>query len=333
MFIRYLKSLFWFGFSASVFFVAFAAIAGLLAFAIWPMDPFNHFQPVILPLSFVGFLISAIFAYRQPFRGLMLTICATGFAASTLVVVPEVVGALTAPKNVVTDDDSMRLMTFNIYAKNDDYDALFEAIEKENPDFLLVQEYWREHREELSPRIEKLLPNFIFCQGGKRSFLAIYSRFPISETTGHDCNEEISNGQRHSIISVKVEAEIPFNLVTTHFDWPIPADRQFEQMRKVASSLNSIEGPLLIGGDFNSTPFSYTHKNFVKNTGLTRAVWLTPTWPAPPTYPIDMPPWLQLDHILYRGDFVVSEPRRGENGGSDHFPLIVDFKLTENSSQ
>jgi GNAT superfamily N-acetyltransferase len=136
-------------------------------------------------------------------------------------------------------------MTFNIYAKNDDYDALFEAIEKENPDFLLVQEYWREHREELSPRIEKLLPNFIFCQGGKRSFLAIYSRFPISETTGHDCNEEISNGQRHSIISVKVEAEIPFNLVTTHFDWPIPADRQFEQnasQRRIWRKNRDIEG-------------------------------------------------------------------------------------------
>lgn len=324
---RNIKSLFWFGFSGAVFFVSLSAIAGLLAFALWPLDLFNHFQPIILPLSFIAFLISAIFAFKQPFRGLMLSICATGFAASSLVVIPEIVGAFRAPKNVVEGEGTMRLMTFNIYAKNDNYDALFASIEKEQPDFLLIQEYWKAHRAALSPRIEKLLPNYVFCQGGKRSFLAVYSRFPIEPTVGHDCNEAISTGQRHSIISVKVEAEIPFNLVTTHFDWPIPSDRQYAQMQKVAKSLQSIDGPLLIGGDFNSTPFSFAYKNFVKEAGLTRAVWLTPTWPAPPTYPIDMPPWLQLDHILYRGDFLVSEPKRGENGNSDHFPLIVDFKL------
>lgn len=318
-----------FGFAGGAFFVSLSAIAGFLAFALWPLDIFNHFQPIIFPLSAILFVISAVFAKHQPFKGMVLSFCAVGFVASSLVIIPELVGAYrhnSADKQIYAETDR-RLMTFNIYAKNENLDGLFASIQEQDPDFLFIQEYWSWHRQGLEKRITNILPYAVHCQGGKRSFLGVYSKYPLKEIEGHDCIDSLSAEQRTSIIALQVQDEIPFNVVTTHFDWPIPADRQQRQMGVVANVLNKIEGPLLFGGDFNSTPFSYAFKNLVSSTNMERVVWLLPTWPAPPTYPVDMPPWLQLDHILTRGGVTVGLPHRGENGGSDHFPLIVDFKV------
>ena len=331
MIARSLKFFTLFALWAGAFFVSVAAIAGLLAFVVWPLDVFNHFQPILFTLTLIMFVGLAIFAKTQPYRGFVISIIATGFVASSLVIVPEVVGGYVNQRPDRVEGETMRLMTYNIYAKNHDFDAIYAAVEKEQPDFLLLQEYWKDHRQGLSPRLEELLPYFVYCQGGKRSFLGIYSRFPIEPIEGNDCKTAISAEQRHSIIAVKVQAEIPFSLVTTHFDWPIPAERQYTQMDKVASALNGIDGPLVVAGDFNSTPFSYAFKNFATKSDLKRATWMIPTWPAPPTYPLPMPPWLQLDHIMTRGNIDTTAPWRGENGLSDHFPLIVDFKINAES--
>jgi endonuclease/exonuclease/phosphatase (EEP) superfamily protein YafD len=320
-------------FASGVFFVSLSAIAGFLAFALWPLDAFNHFQPIIFPISLVLFLVSAIFARRQPFRGLVLSVCAIGFVASSLVIIPEFIGAFTyKPVRIQQSDTSRRLMTFNIYAKNEDLEGLFQSVKEQDPDVLLIQEYWRWHREGLEERLSKLMPYSVHCQGGKRSFLGVYSKYPLKKLSVHNCIDSISAEQRTSIIAVEVQDEIPFNVVTTHFDWPIPAERQNAQMQVVVDALNGIDGPMLFGGDFNSTPFSYAFKSLVRKSGMRRAVWLMPTWPAPPTYPFDMPAWLQLDHILSRGNVVTGVPFRGQNGGSDHFPLVVDFAVGKDPS-
>lgn len=325
-----LLSLTKFLFAGGAFFVALSAIVGFLAFAFWPLDVFNHFQPIIFPLSSVLFLVSAIFAKHQPFKGLVLSFCAVGFVASSLVVVPEFVGTfLHNTKPVQLSADKRRLMTFNIYAKNEDLDGLYQSIKEQDPDILFLQEYWSWHRKGLQDRLSALMPFSVHCQGGKRSFLGVYSKFPLKELGGQDCIDSLSAEQRTSIIAVEVQDETPFNVVTTHFDWPIPSDRQKKQRQIVVDVLNKIEGPMLFGGDFNSTPFSYAFKGLVRDAGMTRAVWLTPTWPAPPTYPFDMPPWMQLDHILTRGEVKTSFVQRGANGGSDHFPLVVDFEISK----
>ena len=323
-----LLSIIKFLFAGGAFFVSLSAIAGFLAFALWPLDLFNHFQPIIFPLSLVLFLISAIFAKHQPFKGLVLSFSALGFVASSLIIIPEVVGHYqnSAGSDRVSDTNR-RLMTFNIYAKNDNLDGLFESVQEQDPDILLIQEYWSWHRKGLEKRLTALMPYSVHCQGGKRSFLGVYSKYPLKEIAGSDCIDSLSAQQRTSIIVVQVQDENPFNIVTTHFDWPIPSDRQRVQMQTVIDVVNGVTGPTIFGGDFNSTPFSYAFKNLVKKAGFTRAVWLRPTWPAPPTHPFDMPPWMQLDHILTRDGVTTNNPHRGANGGSDHYPLVVDFKV------
>lgn len=325
---RALTSFVIFGFSAAAGFVAIAAIVGFLGFALWPFDVFNHLQPLWLIGGGIGLFLAPLFLRRQPLRGFVIALSATGFLASTSIVLPEYLSGVQQVTPSVAQDKSLRLMTFNIYAKNDDLNALTISVLEVDPDIVVFQEFWRWHRAGLEERLKEKYPFALHCQGGRRSFVALYAKMPFAPQPGNNCVDNLAANQRTSIISVNFPAtdvHESFSVVTTHLDWPIPTDRQHAQMNALMDALQQIEGPLLVAGDFNSTPYSYALKNLIKRARLTRIAKGIPTWPAPPTYPFKMPAWLQLDQMMSRGEIVATPALKGPSGGSDHYPLYTDF--------
>lgn len=317
-----------FGFAATAGFFAFAAIVGFLGFALWPFDVFNHLQPIWLAGGILCLFMAPFLLRRQPVRGFVIALSATGFLASTSIVLPEYLAGVRQATPEVDTDKSLRLMTFNIFAKNDDLNALALSVLEVDPDIVVFQEFWRWHRAGLEERLTETYPYTLHCQGGRRSFIALYAKFPFAPQPGNDCMDSLTANQRTSIISVKfpaTEAHESFNVVTTHFDWPIPIARQRQQVETFVTALNQVDGPMLVAGDFNSTPYSYSLKGLIERASLKRIAKGLPTWPAPPTYPIPMPAWLQLDQLMSRGDVVATPARRGPSGGSDHYPLYTDF--------
>lgn len=221
-------------------------------------------------------------------------------------------------------------MTFNIYAKNDNLNALALSVLEVDPDIVVFQEFWRWHRAGLEERLTKTYPYTLHCQGGRRSFVALYAKIPFAPQPGNDCMDSLTADQRTSIISVQfpaTETHGSFSVVTTHFDWPVPIQRQRKQVDTFIEALAQVDGPVLVAGDFNSTPYSYSLKSLIERASLQRIAKNIPTWPAPPTYPIPMPPWLQLDQIMSRGNVIATPAHRGPNGGSDHYPLYTDFYI------
>ncbi len=101
-------------------------------------------------------------------------------------------------------------------------------------------------------------------------------------------------------------------------------------MNALLGALQRVDGPLIVAGDFNSTPYSYALKNLTARAGLDRIAIGIPTWPAPPTYPFPMPAWLQLDQVMSRGEIIATPARTGPSGGSDHYPLFTDFMVRSN---
>ncbi|MCF4098169.1 endonuclease/exonuclease/phosphatase family protein [Maritalea mediterranea] len=317
-----------FGFAATAGFFAIAAIVGFLGFALWPFDVFNHLQPIWLIGCIICLLLAPLFLSRQPVRGFVIALSATGFLAATAIVLPEYLAGLRQEAPQIEQDKSLRLMTFNIFAKNDDLNALALSVLEVDPDIVVFQEYWRWHREGLEERLSDTFPYTLHCQGGRRSFVALYAKMPFAPQPGNYCLDSLTANQRTSIISVRfpdTENMPGFSVITTHLDWPIPADRQRAQMERLIQAIQNTDGPILVAGDFNSTPYSYALKNLIARTDLIRIAKGLPTWPAPPTYPIPMPAWLQLDQMMRRGDIVASPAQRGPNGGSDHYPLYTDF--------
>jgi endonuclease/exonuclease/phosphatase (EEP) superfamily protein YafD len=117
--------------------------------------------------------------------------------------------------------------------------------------------------------------------------------------------------------------------MTTHMDWPYPIERQRDEFAAVAEAANTIEGPLLVVGDFNSTPWSYSIKAFEAASGLTRETRNLMTYPELFTTRrglIRLEPFLPLDHVFQRG-LTVSELAVGEQTGSDHRPVVFTFSV------
>ena len=76
---------------------------------------------------------------------------------------------------------------------------------------------------------------------------------------------------------------------------------------------------LLLGGDFNSTPWSFARRRDDRAFGLqrlTRGMFSWPAWAGALTaFPID--------HVYAGADWRLLDVRRGPNLGSDHYPLVV----------
>lgn len=332
MILKFLWRLIVFGAGALTVLGALGAIAGLLG-VVWPaLDLFNHVQLVLLPLTFVGLLLGLAVLRRQPLRGIVVSLAATGFLASVTVTAPEFVAAMAPRPAPLADRPVIRLMTFNIYANNRQLNRVIEPVRAAAPDILVVQEYWFDFRPELDGLFASMFPYSVRCQGGRRAFIALFSKTPFATAPGHACTDRPGEGGRVARISVRLtdSGGRAFTVMTTHLDWPYPSERQMLQMAELSQAASAVPGPLVIAGDFNSTPFSQALRTFTRENGLTRETRLLPTWPAEFFHgsPIDPPLFLPLDQVMVRGGIRVLDVERGaSSGGSDHFPVVVDFSI------
>ncbi|NOZ31837.1 MAG: hypothetical protein GXP01_01915 [Alphaproteobacteria bacterium] len=314
----------------AVFLLSLIAVAALFGFVWRPLDLLNHGQMIILPAIFLSLLFCFFVFRRQPLRGIALAIAGTGFMASGIITVPEFVGTLVRPPVVVAEGHPVRIMTFNVLANNGNTETLLDPISEEDPDIVVMQEYtpWLERR--FGAILRERFAYQIRCRGGLRANIVLFSHLPIENLGRDTCTPNWAEGGRTSIIVARVTPHRgePFTVLTTHMDRPLPIavqDRQFERLGEVISKL---DGDLVLAGDLNTTPFSYSLRTFARRQNMERRTRLLPTWPAPPTLtsPIEIPLFLPIDHILTRGNLTVTLVRRAASaGGSDHYPVIMDF--------
>ena len=88
---------------------------------------------------------------------------------------------------------------------------------------------------------------------------------------------------------------------------------------------------LIIAGDFNSTPWSFTLRRQDEALGLVRRNQAMLSWPAMAfsRWNIHMPlPFLAIDHVYAGSDWVTLGAERGPALGSDHFPVVVTLALS-----
>jgi len=96
------------------------------------------------------------------------------------------------------------------------------------------------------------------------------------------------------------------------------------QLGALAELVREARGPTLVCGDFNDTPFSATYRNFAARAGVANAA-AGQGYPA--TFPAGwLPVWIPIDHCVYRGGLVPVRVRAGPDVGSDHYPLVAEFR-------
>lgn len=310
------------------------AIVAVLGFIYPAMDLFNHVQPILF-FGLAALLVATpIFVRFRPLRALALSIAATGLIASSVIYVPELVSGFIPRTAPVEAAPTYRLMTFNVFGRNEEPESIVANIARVDPDFVTLQEYSPGVRAIVHPLLAGLYPHFQYCAGGQRAFVSLYSKLPFEPLDEDACSSSIMSTDRTARIIVRVQTETgpAFSLATTHNDWPAPVTRQAEQFARLRDALATVQPPLILVGDFNSTPWSYALRGFVSSAGLTRHTFNLPTFPTLWYYLRDWRPtfpFLPIDHVMTRGNISIHDLRTGDPSGSDHLPIIVEFSVGE----
>jgi len=320
------------GFGAAALGLGGAAIAAWFGFAVPFFDLFNHFQLILIAASVVALIgVLVLFGgsfWSWPLSGLLVL----GLAASAVTVGPETMAAFAPRPPLPTDGRQViTLMTHNLFGLNYDMPRMARYIASVKPDILAFQEHFPEQREGLDPLLRATYPYSVYCVGGKRANIAIFSKLPFEQVQDGDCTRDpLAAGRTaHILVRFTLSSGAQFALLTTHFDWPFPIERQAKQRQTIIDAVRGVTVPLIVVGDFNSTPWSYAQRNFATDAGLTRQTHGNLTWPVwlwvfgwRATWP-----FLPLDQVMTKGDIAIHDLQAGQPTGSDHLPIIVKFSV------
>ena len=232
-------------------------------------------------------------------------------------------------------------MTYNVHVgigmdKKLDLRRISEVILSDKPDLVALQEVDRGVKRtngideivelaRLTQMEYAFAPNLDF-QGGKYG-VAILSRYPLL-SIDHRRYANLREAERRGLLRVEVMVKgQPLNFVTTHLDYQFADGRLFET-EQLLKALDSVDGTLIVAGDFNDEPTGKSYKLML--TGF-RDAWadaVQGTGDDGLTFPADKPV-KRIDYVFFRTNKGISAKgaRVRRTLASDHLPLVVDLEL------
>ncbi|MFD0979737.1 endonuclease/exonuclease/phosphatase family protein [Tropicimonas aquimaris] len=203
--------------------------------------------------------------------------------------------------------------TVTVYQKNMSYriadtSALEADIREVAPDVLTLQELMPEARGMLD-NLSDILPNARVCEPTRVGSVALATRWPAVE------GSEICVG---GLAALQVETpEGRAWVVSLHLEWPWPFG-QSAHVRARLKVLEQLDGPVVLGGDFNMVPWSHAMHRIASSIGAERAGKVRPSFPLNPVLV------LPIDHVL------IPAGNRGATTlrpllGSDHRGLVARY--------
>ena len=290
-----------------------ALLAALLGRYVWLLDLFAHFRVQYTLL----FLIVAIllFALRAPLLG------AASIAGALLGAVPIVsyMGVQTA--RAAADTDKFRVVAFNTWFRNHDYAAVGRFLEQMQPDVIVLEELKREE----GMRLGEYLPSYPHVFNEARHYGAIvFARWPIVAAESLALTDTPSRAARVTLDWKGKQVTV----LGVHLHWPLgPTNSRLRngELAGIAEFAAGRSEPLIVAGDFNSTPWSSHFQTALARSGLNDCAaghGLAPSWPA------QFPPLgIRIDHCWASRHWRSTDVRVGPGLGSDHLPLIADLEM------
>jgi endonuclease/exonuclease/phosphatase (EEP) superfamily protein YafD len=301
--------------SAGATLAAVATVAGFLAPLGWILELATHFRVQYLAVLAIAAVVLAFRRQRGP-----AIVFATLAIANLLVVAPLWISAGTA---TAATGASVRVMLMNVFAENTDTRAVLDAVARHDPTVVLMQETNARWIEELRP-LAIAYPYSVQQPRADNFGIALFSKLPFEASrVVYFEDEDVPS----VFASLRVGART-VSILGVHALPPVSAEyaaNRNAHLAGIAAFARRAEPPLLVIGDFNTTPFSPVYRRLVRDSGLHDARigrGLNATWPT------QFPPLLiPIDHCLYSDGLSPSAWQLGEYVGSDHYPVIVDVDV------
>lgn len=260
-----------------------------------------------------------------------------------------------------TDVAEVKVMTYNIGVFRD-YKvhsksvaevkkSIVNLIKEQNPDIICLQESGKWPRNTAQEFLEMI--DYKYYSVNETNGNSYFSKFPIEDVNVFN---DVFVRKFVDIKKVKINKEESFYLVNCHFNsFGISSEeieyindtknivkdkevygksliaklkRGFESRTKSTSllieKLPDDDLPLVICGDFNDTPLSYTY-NQMRNAGLKDA-FITASSGIGKTYCGPLP-LLRIDYFWYNECVEIIDYKRIKQTTSDHYPLLMSFKI------
>ena len=232
-------------------------------------------------------------------------------------------------KLALAADNSLTVMSYNVWSRNEDMAAVALQIKQEQPDILLLQELTPDKVQQLSTALDDLYPetkiNFVYASN---ILQGVVSRYPLTVI-------ETSSSKGRLQKAIVETPDGPINVWNVHLH-AFPWRKQYAQVQALDEDLAKMKAPLILGGDFNAADQSETYQlvdNYLDNAHW-QAGWgfgftYPSNWGSIPSHSqikraVGDTPLIRIDHIFYNDHFYAySAKTLAESGGSDHAPVMA----------
>ncbi|MAZ27561.1 MAG: endonuclease/exonuclease/phosphatase [Cytophagaceae bacterium] len=241
----------------------------------------------------------------------------------------------------------LKVLSYNIHHANPpsqqdsiDLNAIIKVIESTDADLLALQEIddntLRSGHGNQATIIAEALGMQVFFgktidfQGGGYG-IAILSRFPLANSQIYRLpTQEGTGGEPRVLITTRVSLqdgqEVTF--ACTHLDAQRTDTNRQLQIDKITELTRSLNGPLIIGGDFNAEAGTEVIDSLDTFFTRTCLVNCPPTIPADaPAKTIDFIAFKNTGHLMLKQHQVIQEPY-----ASDHLPVLATFSYPVSSA-
>lgn len=300
--------------TAAGFVVCLATLFGFMGRFSWFLDLFSHFRvQYLLGLSIIGTLLLVARSIKT--AAVLFVFASINFGF----VLPMY---LDGHFEVSEKANMTRAMLLNVNTRLGDVERIKQTIQEFDPDIIVLEEINARWVHDLQ-WLNNSHPHSCVKPREDNFGIGLFSKLPLAKSD----IVYIGDAQVPSIMATIYIGLDKLCVIATHPLPPLGAAYsrwRNEQLEKLSDYISS-SLPLILLGDLNVTPWSYHFRKLLKCTDLidsSEGRGIQPTWPN-----YNPLLWIPIDQCLHSRDVAVLNKRIGEDVGSDHFPVIVDFAI------
>lgn len=218
---------------------------------------------------------------------------------------------------------SFSILSFNVLANGEQGQNVADYMIAVAPEIAVIME--TPGIERALERLKRVYPYRIGCDHSETCDLAVFSKNPITTAKLYPFGP--LQRERLIVATVNISGR-DVTVLALHLSKPYFDGASEAELWQASSVLKTIEGPVLVAGDFNDAPWSTSIERFVRRNGLIPG----PSYPA--TWPVRLGSFgIPIDIILTRGGMQIEDiAATPENFGSNHFGLLARVQFIETPS-
>lgn len=283
----------------------------------WSLELFSHFR-----WQYVVFAAATIPLAWACGRRVLAVACVAALALHLYALMHQRFAPLDGSRDSLPP---LRVVSINVHYNNTDYAALIDYVRRVSPDVVCLYETTAAWQRGLE-RVVAQYAFSLFTGDGPHSGIACLSRIVPLKVIPPSADTTVAPWMQIELESRGVR----FTLIAAHLYYPISPARAAARNRQIvelARQLRALEGPVVLVGDFNLTPYSPYNADLLSGTRLrdcARGRPLAPTWPT-----WFAPLWIQIDRCFATADVRIVSYEVGPDIGSDHYPVVMDLRVTD----